>query len=77
MMIQIVRVEILADLKTYKTFVRNHLGLDAFNFKNSRFELKDIIQQIIGATIFVSPFIIIGELTHISNKSETSQRVIL
>ena len=77
MMIQIVMVEILVDLKTCKTFVRNHLGLDKLNFKNSKFELKDIIQQIIGATIFVFSFVIIRELTHISNKSETSQWVIL
>ena len=72
-MIQIVKVKILADLKTYKTFVRNHLGLNRLNSKNSRFELKDIIQQIIDATIFVFPFVIIRELTHISNKNETSQ----
>jgi len=76
-MIQIVRVEILVDLKVHKTSTRNHLGLDRLNFKNSKFELKNIIRQIINATIFVYSFINVRELTYISNKNETNQWVIL
>jgi uncharacterized membrane protein len=52
-------------LKRVERTIKNRLGL-TLNKANSKFEFKDIVQQILGAILFCSPFIITEELWNLA-----------
>ncbi len=56
----------MVGLRKLKSIIRNRLGLSLFRMANSKFEFKDIIQQIIGAVLFASPFIVTEELWNLA-----------
>ena len=57
---------IMVVIKRLQELLKNRLGLALLN-GSTKFQTKDIVQQIIGAVLFASPFIVTEELWNLAN----------
>ncbi|MBD3155089.1 MAG: DUF2391 family protein [Candidatus Aenigmarchaeota archaeon] len=71
------KVELMQLKKLVQKFLRNRLGLTLPKKNGSRFQTKDVAQQIIGAILFASPFIITQELWELAFSLNLTRIIIL